>query len=187
MDAPHYRFTHTITHKLKSSRKLCTMHIYTMLLYRTVYRWVSAIEIRLSSKCSEVVGLRGLSGKNGVVSSSSSSGMFWVLSMNMRSSSWESSPSRLGSSLRTGRRDSGIGGAPSPLLTVLPLLSSSLLEDPSLLSGWWSSCHPPSSSSLLCERERCRVELMRQWFVCCVITKTIQQKMSEKGLQHVEF
>lgn len=110
------------------------------------------MEIRLSSKCSEVVGLRRLSGKSGDVSSSSSSGRFWVLSMNMRSSSCESSPSRLGSSLGTGRRESGIGGAPSPLLVVLPLLSSSLLVS-SLLSGCLLSCHPSSSSSsLLCEK-----------------------------------
>ena len=121
------------------------------------------MEIRLSSKCSEVVGLRGLSEKSGVVSSSSSSGRFCVLSINMRSSSCESSPSRFGSSLGTGRRESGIGGAPSPLLlvVVLPLLSSSLCV-PSLLSGCVTPSQSLSSSPLLCQRK-----WQRERVVCC--------------------
>ena len=83
---------------------------------------MSAIEIRLSCKCSEAaVGSRGPSGNNG--SMSSSCGKFCVFSINMRSSNCESSPSRLGSSLGTCRSESGITGGALPLLV---LLSSSL-------------------------------------------------------------
>ena len=85
---------------------------------------MSAIEIRLSSKCSEAVGLCGLSGNRGEVSSSV--GKFCVFNINMRSSSCESSPSMLGSTLGTCLRASGITDPPCKLL---PLLSSSLSDD----------------------------------------------------------